>query len=107
MKINLDELTNKQQVKAFYLGDVAFNEVKFFIYDKDRNSFILNSDSDFEYNLQHIAFDDEFQVFLVEYNEIFNEADWSWDNPNVDKSSMVTPLKKDDIIQLKELLAEI
>ena len=102
--LDLQKLTSNQVVKAYYMADIAFNEIKFFTYDKDRNSFVLKDDVDFEYNLQHIAFDEDFKVFLVEYDTKFDEKDWNWDTPNTDKNSKVTYLNKENIVQLNELL---
>lgn len=104
--LDLETLTNKQVVKACYLADIAFNEIKLFTYCKERRSFILNDDSDFEYNLQHIAFDDDFKIFLVEYDSPFDKADWEWNTPSVDRYAKVIPLIKEEVVQLKDLIAE-
>lgn len=102
---DLKKITNKQRVKAVYIPDLAFNKSLALIYDKETNQFIPE-DNSFGFDLEHIVFDEGFEVYLIEYKENFEYDEWNWDNPTVDQEinpSKVTKLNKKEVVQFVEL----
>lgn len=115
MKINLDELTNKQQLKGIFIPDLAFNNSKILVYDKESKRFNAE-DGSVTFGLEHIALSKGFSLFLVSYRESFCHDDWNWDDPVVDLDSpffedgeeafTISKVDVNDVDQLKAIVED-
>ena len=57
-----------KKIRAIYIGDVRFNQCPVFELNTDTNYFEMLIDKEFRYEEEVVEEDDEFLVFVVEYD---------------------------------------
>lgn len=59
----------RQEIRAIYKGDIAYNDMPVFKYDSEQSSFIMLRDPEFKYGIEWIFLDSDFLIYLLTFNK--------------------------------------